>query len=379
MSAKTAERSGGGRKSVKKRRIVFLDYLRAFMPLAVIVIHVCSGVKGYSDIVPNFETNDYFILGALARICRLAVPIFCMISGAIFLDPKRPFDYKKHYLKTIPRILLIFIFWSLIYATVAAIATPGGSEKGLMEFIINSLSGFWHLWYLKMLLAVYLLIPILRMITEDKRTLKLAVILTIFCSSMTTLGWILNTLVAAYPSSEMLASWETLFKGSILNMTGFMFLAHASYFIMGYFLATARFTKRQRGLLYGLGAIGLIATIVFILARSRMLGKDLMIEGDPTGDIGMLFYASALFVWVREVVRKRKSPGRIVSFMSEHSLGVYVIHALPILLACKFFEMPKYHMWSMFIIVPGSTIIVYGFSLFVSWIFSKIPVLKKVV
>ena len=379
MSAKTQKRSGGGQKSVSKQRIVFLDYLRAFMPIAVVGIHVCLGVKDFSSLTPDYMTRDYFWLAAITRLLRIAVPIFCMISGAIFLDPRRKFDYKKHYYKTVPKMLLVYLAWSLIYAAIVASMTKGSSDERLMVYIENSISGYWHLWYLKMLIAVYLLVPLLRKIVEDKKVLKIAGYLIVFSFAMTTLSWILNLLVERTGDTGLLKHLTAAFDLSALNVAFFVGVGYAAYFIVGYYLSKARLVKKQRLLLYVIGILGLVMTIVLNVARSRVLGEDYAVKIDAFGDIGLLFWASAIFVWVREATRKKKQTGPVVAFMAKHSLGVYVIHALPILIACKIFAMPPYHLWSMFVIIPGSTLLVYGFSLLVSWLFSKIPLLKKVV
>jgi surface polysaccharide O-acyltransferase-like enzyme len=164
-----------------------------------------------------------------------------------------------------------------------------------------------------------------------------------------------------------------------VNIAGFMDLGFIAYFIIGYVLATEKISKKWKWLIYGLGIAGLIMTIVFTVGRSRALGTDFALENDGLGDLGIFLFASAAFVWVREVIGNRKKVGRAVSFMAKHSLGIYVIHALPILLFSRFFEMPSYSMPSMFVIIPGSVLMIYGFSLLVSWLFSKIPLLNKVV
>jgi len=379
MNAKSAKRSGGGQKSVKKQRIVFFDYLRAFAPILVITIHVISRVQNYSDPFPDPCTTDFFWLAVMMRVSRIAVPIFCMISGALFLDPRRPFDMKKHFTKTIPRVVFIYLVWSLIFAAAVAAAESGTPHDRLVIYVRESLVGYWHLWYLKMLIAAYLLVPLLRKITEKRSLARYAAGLIMFVVSMHTLTTIFGTVVAVRGGNGLLGSLQTTVDASIVNIAGFMDLGFIAYFIIGYMLATEKLVKKQKWLLYGLGLAGLAMTILFSVGRSRALGTDFALENDGLGDLGIFLFASAVFVWVREVIGNRKKSGRVVSFMAKHSLGVYVIHALPILLFSRFFEMPPYHMWSMFVIIPGSVLMVYGFSLLASWLFSKIPLLKKVV
>ena len=379
MSAMTQTRSGGGKNATKQPHMVFLDYLRAFAPLAVVGVHVCMRATLWSNPLPDMYSGDYYLLGVITRVLRLAVPVFCMISGAIFLDPRRPFNYRKHYLRTVPRILIIFLAWSLIYATIVAILSKGSGHDRLMVFIENSVSGFWHLWYLKMLIAVYLIVPILRKITEDRKVLRIAVGLIIFCFSMITLGWILSALVSVRGEGGLVAHIAKAINLSAVNVAEFMWVGYIAYFIVGYYLATERFSRAVRRIIYAIGAGGLVMTIVFSVARSRATGFDFAVGNDALGDLGMLFYASAVFLAVREAMRRKRKTGRIVAFMAKHSLGVYVIHALFILLACKFFALPSWHPWSMFILIPGLTLITYVASLLLAWLFSKIPLVKKVV
>lgn len=379
MSAMTQTRSGGGKNATKQPHMVFLDYLRAFAPLAVVGVHVCMRSTLWSNPLPDMYSGDYYLLGVITRILRLAVPIFCMISGAIFLDPRRPFNYRKHYLRTVPRMLIIFLVWSLIYATIVAILSEGSGHDRLMVFIENSVSGFWHLWYLKMLIAVYLIVPILRKITEDRKVLRIAVGLIIFCFSMITLGWILSALVSVRGEGGLVAHIAKAISLSAVNVAEFMWVGYIAYFIVGYYLATERFSRAVRRIIYAIGAGGLVMTIVFSVARSRATGFDFAVGNDALGDLGMLFYASAVFLAVREAMRRKRKTGKIVAFMAKHSLGVYIIHALFILLACKFFALPTWHPWSMFVLIPGLTLITYAASLLLAWLFSKIPLVKKVV
>lgn len=379
MSAKTAKRSGGGRKSVKKRRIVFLDYLRAFAPLFVVGVHICMRATLWSNPLPDIYSGDYLWLGMITRVFRVAVPIFCMISGAVFLDPRRPFDYKKHYLKTVPRILLIFLVWSLIYAAIVAVLSDGSDHDRWMVFIDNSISGFWHLWYLKMLIAVYLIVPLLRKIVKDRKVLRIAVALIIFCFSMITLGWIMGVLAKIGGENSIMAHIAKAVNLSTVNVAEFMWVGYIAYFILGYYLITERFSRAVRRIIYAIGAGGLVMTMLFSVARSRVFGADLAVGNDMLGDLGMLFYASAVFLATRELLGRRRKTGRVVAFMAKHSLGIYVIHALFILLACKFLALPSWHMCSMLVLIPGLILITYAMSLLLSWLLSKIPVLKKVV
>lgn len=381
MSAKTLSRSGGGKNAAKRPRVVFLDYLRAFAPLAVIAIHVCtrSPLDG-KDVPTDYYSWSYVVLTVMTRLCRLAVPIFCMISGALFLNPRRKFDWQKHFKKTIPRMILIYIVWSLLYALLAASTIAKSGDEFWNEFISKSFSGCWHLWYLKMVIAAYLLVPLFRKITENRKLTEYTVKLIIFGLSMLTLGSIVELIALKTSGNIVTDGIKNAMNGSVVHVVSFYLIGYLVYFFVGYYLATERFTKRERRLIYILGALGLIMTIVFPIAQTRVEGVfDYGVKGHGLEDIGMFFYSAAAFVWVREVVRRQKKTPRLVAFMAKHSLGVYILHAAPLILICHFFTIPVWHLWSMLVVIPGSVLIVYAISLLLSWLLSKIPLVKKVV
>lgn len=381
MSAKTLSRSGGGKNTAKPARVVFLDYLRAFAPLAVIGIHVCtrSPLSG-KDIPTDYYSWSYVVLVSMTRLCRLAVPVFCMISGALFLNPRRKFDWKKHFGKVIPRIILIYVVWSLLYALLVALTISKSSDEFWVEFISKSLSGCWHLWYLKLVIAAYLLVPLFRKITESRRLLEHTMKLIVFGLSIVTLGRIFEVIAQRFPGNLVFDAVRNAMNSSVVNVVGFYLMGFFIYFFVGYYLSSRRFKKKERYLIYLLGVFGFIMTVVFSVAQTRVGGDyDYGVLNDAYGDIGMFFYASAVFLWVREVVRRRKTTPRLVAFMAKHSLGVYILHAAPLILICRFYIIPVWHLWSMLVVIPGSVLIVYVVSLLLSCLLSKIPLVKKVV
>ena len=63
-----------------EKRCIYFDILRIVACFAVIIIHVCSWYL-YSDInSPNWQVFNFY-----NSIVKWSVPIFVMISGALFL------------------------------------------------------------------------------------------------------------------------------------------------------------------------------------------------------------------------------------------------------------------------------------------------------
>lgn len=71
-------------------RKYYIDYLRVVLMIGVIILHV-SANNWYGYV----ETNRWIVFTIYSAICRVAVPCFFMISGALFLDDSKKLEYMK--------------------------------------------------------------------------------------------------------------------------------------------------------------------------------------------------------------------------------------------------------------------------------------------
>ena len=100
-------------------RKYYLDYLRVSATFAVMSLHIAAdnwlnaGVRSFEWQVFNFYDS----------LVRFGVPVFVMISGALFLNPDKYIPVKKLYTKYIFRIAAAFVFWSFLYAARAYMKT----------------------------------------------------------------------------------------------------------------------------------------------------------------------------------------------------------------------------------------------------------------
>ena len=107
------------------------------------------------------------VMVAVNSLLRWAVPVFFMISGALFLDPARPQPVKKLYGKSILRLLVSFLFWSALYGAWYALSTG----RGIWTMLNETLRGHYHMWTILTIIALYAVTPILRPAVADRRLL----------------------------------------------------------------------------------------------------------------------------------------------------------------------------------------------------------------
>lgn len=87
-------------------RTIYLDMLRLVACLGVIHIHVSD-----DEFDNAFLSYNWYISIVNESIVHWAVPIFIMISGALFLNPNKEISIKIMWRKYIPRLFKLYIFW----------------------------------------------------------------------------------------------------------------------------------------------------------------------------------------------------------------------------------------------------------------------------
>lgn len=80
-----------------------------FATFSVIILLIASSNWSLIDV----NGFDWFVFNSIDRIVRWGVPVFVMISGALFLDMDIPI--RKIYSKYVFRMIVSFIVWSIIY------------------------------------------------------------------------------------------------------------------------------------------------------------------------------------------------------------------------------------------------------------------------
>ena len=144
-------------------RLWYLDVLRVVSMAAVVIIHASAPYWLELDV----SSTGWAIANLFDGALRWAVPVFVMISGALFLDPTRSRPIKKLYTKNIAGIMSVILFWGLVYALVAQM-DPSSQPESAYSFIRSWVLGHYHMWFLFMIAGLYILVPILRCITANR-------------------------------------------------------------------------------------------------------------------------------------------------------------------------------------------------------------------
>ena len=339
-------------------RKIYFDVLRIFAMFSVVFLHT-SAINWYKIDVFSVEWN---IFNVQESSVRWGVPVFLMISGALFLSKKQPVS--KIYKKNILRIFVAFLFWTTFYTMISW--HYGYRGKALAhKFIV----GEYHLWFLPMLMGVYMIIPFLKMIVDDKELKKYYICLSlIFVFVIPTIINFIKVVSGAY--SEMVQ------KG-IDNIQLYFIMGFPIYFVLGDCLYKYTISRNKMKLIYLAGGIGFVSTIVMTYAISRHFNepKETFYNYLSINVLLESIFVFCVFKKIFSNIKFSDTARRIIVHLSKYSFGIYLVHVFVLdMLEKKGLGTLDFNP---VISVPVISVIVFLISLCISAVLNQIPIVKK--
>lgn len=299
------------KKANTSARLLYLDMIKAVSVIGVIVLHVTAANWMKIDI----DSADFVTETIYNGVSRSCVPLFVMASGAVFLN--REISLKTLYRKYILRLAVAYLVWSIIYATVKYY-----DKFEINAFLTDIIRGHYHLWFIPMIIGLYMIVPFLRKIVQDRRLARYFVILAlIFGCTLPALAERIGLASEAYSNALRLL---------IDNAAVKFVLGYSPYFILGHLLNTAEISKKTETVIYALGAAGFIITPLATILSSRSYNvPDKFFLGNLT--LNVFACAVAVFVFTKQHSGYLKSGTKLSRFiirLSVYSFGIYLIHPL---------------------------------------------------
>lgn len=294
--------------SSSQARVGYFERLRLLAMLGVILIHA-SALYLEELAAGGQPLGAAWHLGNLLdSFSRFAVPVFLMITGALLLPREDSLSLSVVLKKRIPRVGVPLLFWSAVYIL---LQTAMVKDYRPLEAVKNLLStpAEDHLWYLYALIAVYLLLPLLRLLVKHapRRIILYILLLWAVFSSL----W--RAAAGLFPALE-------LPDYANLDILG----GYAGYVLLGHVLHTAK--KIPSATVSGgvFALCGLFTTVATWIMTAR------------AGELNGVFYqyfmpnvvvmAAAAFLLFRRLGEKRPQAGPAVTALSSLSFGIYLIH-----------------------------------------------------
>ena len=277
------------------------------------------------------------------------------------LDETRCVSIKSVLGHNICNVLFLLIFWSGFYCLCFGIAVS--KIKGEVLDFGNILSlfigGYYHLWYLFMMIGLYLITPFLREFVRKENRLLAELFILVALATHFTIP-ILKGIANIWVDANFIVEYIQKFYLDFFD--GFI-----AYYITGWYIVYIGIKRRY--VLYILGILSIVTTFVYV-----QLTKDYS-NGYSNYNAFVFFYSVAIFVMLNSVsfAKVSEKTKKYIILFSKLTFGVYVIHPLYLTLIDMVFTYGS----NPFVYILVKFIICSLLSFASCYIGSKLPVLKK--
>ncbi len=345
---------------MKQERLIYMDILRILACFSVIMLH--SAAQFWYDL--PVKSLDWLIVNSYNAIVRFGVPIFAAISGALFLSSPKQISLKRLYVHNILRIVILYFLWSAIYGLYDC-RKFNWSMITLNDVLIEIYAGRYHLWYLPMIIALYMLIPVFKKWVDNAEKREVQYLLLVFL--IFTIGK--NTVMSLIQSELMGFAWKVFEVEQLLGYIG--------YFVLGYYMVHYGINVKWHKWVYVGGIIGACANIVLSGYKTLRTGVPDGVIFDSFGFFTFLMVLALLLFFVEKVSKMQLSQraNDIVKEISTCTLGIYLMH----LVWLEFLQEKGIHsmMVPPIIGVPLAAIICFVICFLCSAILRRIPLVGK--
>ena len=340
-------------------RVIYFDVLRITAIFFVVAVHLSA--QHWSDV--DVSSRAWFAFNLYCTTGKWSVPVFVMISGALFLG--RDLDIRSILKKYLLRIAIAFAFWSAAYALFVRALYGITWDEVLFRFF----TGHYHMWFLFMIAGLYLLVPLLRPIVQNEKLLRYFLLL----------AFIFTFLLpqAAFFCSFALPQVSEVIRTVAMYSYCFFPLGFTVYFIGGYYLSRRDLSRREETVLYCVGTASLLFSIAapVVLSRAQGAPSDAFYNYNS---LNVLFTSVPIFVFARQHLNFPKLGEQalgVLGRLSKYSFGVYLVHPMVIELLGRF-GIDTFSC-NAFFSVPLLAVIVFASSMALSALLHQIPVVKK--
>ncbi len=335
-------------------RVFFIDVIRASAIIMVVLGHTTACfLLSFSDL----HIGWWWLGTLLFSLAHASVPMFFMISGMLLLNPEKNDSLTDFFQKRFIKVFIPFLFWTFVYL-IWRVYFHGeilSFKQTLRDIIVGPM--YVHLWFLYVILALYLVTPILRVYVRNASISNLVYFVAI---------WFI--IIAACPA----------FRTGTFGFVG--------YFVLGYLFRYVNLSKKYTSFVL------VIAIGVTIFTAFGTYVLTLRAGGEYNGYFfdtlrPNIIILSACMFWLlktlpcNRILIKVPSCRNVISLLSSASFGIYLIHMifLEVLesgrLGVKLTAMSIHPLVG----IPATLFVVTALSLLVVSLFWSIPYLRGVV
>lgn len=338
------------------KKTSYLDVLRLTATIVVVLIHTVSGV---ATLLPGQMTASQIkTYECIKNLCTIGVPIFLMISGALFLEPEKKIGLKDLVFKYLRRIVLALIIFGTGYALLEIVFnTRDFKPVYIWDAFYNMLVGntWGHMWYLYMLILIYIFIPILKTFAaaSNKATYSYIILMLALVTSVA-------------PFIKIMTGFELGLGVSAVQITEFG--VYIFYFLAGFYIHELMKSTSKQGMI--MASILIIVNVLLIILNS-ILNLGIYISYDSP--IVLLLATSIFYLFGR-----MKCSLKLAYKLRPYLFGIYLVHTFYLNLLYKFMGFTPL-MCGGYILIPVFVLGVFLLSAVSVWALRLLPPLRKYV
>ena len=321
-----------------KQQIGYLNALRLVAAFLVVLTHTSLAYYVTNEVTgaDSFFARLYHYTG------EVAVPIFMMISGSLFLRPDKEVTYGMLFRKYVRRIVLALIVFGLPMCLAEAYMSEG--EGWWTAALLNFVTGHsWdHMWYLYMLVFLYLLTPVLRpfLYHSSEKTVRIGL----------TVLFILSIVLPTIQSYGI-----DLY---MMTLTPFPF-----YYLLGAYCAHFRTTRTV-----WIPSMMLLTFFLYLLLRIHY-GFLCPMHDDLFMCIGTV---GAFLLFKNTDVR-----WALADRLAPYALAIYILHPIFINIVYKALHFHPNTLLPLWASIPLLTILFFLLALLAGWLLRLLPPFRK--
>lgn len=349
------------------KKKIHLEFLRFLAILLVIFNHTGENGYLYFTAVPSSPLYPLYFL--LSVLCKVAVPLFWMVSGALLLDRDEDIKYIfRHRVLRMVIVLAVFSFGYYLY-----------SAKGNPDFRVSPVyfAGLLYssdlapaFWYLYAYLGMLVILPVLR---RTVRAMKNAEFMYFFAAMLLIRG--------VLPVAEYLL-WRGRYSVNPSFLANF-FSYDTVFFLAGYYLEYrvpgSELRRSAAGKLLVIGAVA----VALMMAGTQLRLNDGGLMTDANGEMfypGLLLVPSAAVYYTVRLLFGDADENfhfsKTITALGSVSFGVMLLEHFVRCETSSVLErlcrvLPRFSasvIWTLFIYLAAGTVI---------WLLKKIPGVKK--
>ncbi len=330
-----------------------MDMVRVLATVLVVGIHATSFV----DHMPISDVEWVWSL-LYVVLTSPAVPVFVMLSGALVLAPEKTSDPVRILKKRVLRLVVIFLVWSVVYMVYDSVRLSRPLQ--LKDALMAIYSGYFHMWYLRMTVVLYLGIPIFKWILTNRQA-------THWYLAM----WMIFGIgLATVKNNPYVSKLATDFQDAAFPE---FFIGYSGYFLLGRYLTERKWTRREALAVAGIGVLGAGLIYGCSYVMSVLLNDKVYVTN--SFDFPVFLFAVSIFVAGTQLPSPRQAKAH--SMLRQHadcSLGIYLIHMIWLNALYALFDFEPIAVW---LRVPLVTALCYLASFGAIWLLRKIPLFRK--